>query len=122
MVKIRIYKIYSQCQMGFEGDIEYKKSINTATQYFNNLIRKTLKEVEVVDKDDFSDNIAEFRENIENWHKDREIICRKYPILIYKDKNKTIAVIDYWSKTSYEYNEYDIESEQIILEEINIVD
>lgn len=108
--------------MGFEGDIEYKKSINTATQYFNNLIRKTLKEVEVVDKDDFSDSIAEFRENIENWHTDCEIICRKYPILIYKDKNETIAVIDYWSKTSYEYNEYDIESEQIILEEINIVD
>ena len=79
---MKIYKIYTQYKMGFEEDIEYKKSINKATQYFNNLIRKTLKEVEVVDKDDFSDNIAEFRENIENWHKDCEIICRKYPILI----------------------------------------
>ena len=119
---MKIYKIYTECQMGFEGDIEYKKSINKATQYFNNLIRKTLKEVEVVNKDDFSNNVAEFRDNIENWHKDCKIICRKYPILIYKKKNKTIAVVDHWEKVSYEYNEYDIESEQIILEEIEILE
>ncbi|NME65670.1 hypothetical protein HF846_13805 [Clostridium cadaveris] len=120
MVKIRIYKIYSQCQMGFEGDIDYKKSINKAIQCFNDLIRKTLKEVNAVDKDVFSDNITEFREDIEYLHENREIICRKYPLLIYKEKNKTIAIVNYWTKVSYEYNEYDIE--QIILEEIDIVD
>lgn len=108
--------------MGFEGDIEYKKSINKATQYFNNLIRKTLKEVEVVDKDDFSNNIAEFRDNIENRDQNCEIICRKYPLLIYKQGNKIIALIDYWARTSYEYQEYDIEHEKVILEEIEIVD
>lgn len=119
---MKIYKIYSECMMGFEGDIEYKKSINKATQYFNDLIRKTLKEVDVVDEDDFSDSIANFKGNIENWHEDCEVICRKYPLLIYKQGNKKIAVIDYWARASYEYQEYDIESEQIILEEIEILD
>lgn len=119
---MKIYRIYSQCMMGFEGDVEYKKNINNAIQYFNNLIRRTIKEVDIVDKDYFSNGVAEFRENIENWHKDCEIICRKYPLLIYKKKNKTIAVIDHWEKASYEYNEYDIETEKIILEEIKIID
>ena len=119
---MKIYRVYSQCMMGFEGDIEYKKSINKATQYFNDLIRKTIKEVDVVDKDYFIDDLVNFRENIENWHKDCEIICRKYPVLIYKHGNKTVAVIDYWEKVSYEYNEYDIKSEQIILEEIEILE
>ena len=32
---MKIYKVYSQCMMGFESDIEYKKSIDKATQYFN---------------------------------------------------------------------------------------
>ena len=119
---MKIYKVYSECMMGFQGNIGYKKSINKATQYFNDLIRKTIKEVEIVDKYDFSEGIANFKENIENWHKDCEIICRKYPLLIYKQGNKTIAVIDYWARTSYEYQEYDIESEQVILEEIEILD
>lgn len=119
---MKIYRVYSRCMMGFEGDIEYKKNINKATQYFNDLIRKTIKEVDVVDKDYFIDGLVNFRENIENWHKDCEIICRKYPVLIYKRGNKTVAVIDYWEKVSYEYNEYDIGSEQIILEEIEILE
>lgn len=119
---MRIYKIYANCPMGFESDVEYKKNYNKAIQSFNNLIRKTLKEVEVVDRDDFGDRIADFRENIENWHKDCEIICRKYPLLVYKKGNKTIASIDYWSRTSYEYQEYDIESEEVVLEEIEILE
>ena len=112
---MKIYKVYSQCMMGFESDIEYKKSIDKATQYFNDLIRKTLKEVEIVDKDDFSDSI-------EKWHEDCEVICRKYPLLIYKQGSKKIVVIDYWARTSYEYPEYDIESEQIVLEEIELLE
>ena len=119
---MKIYKVYSQCMMGFESDTGYKKSIDKATQYFNDLIRKTLKEVDIVDKDDFSDSIANFKDNIENWHKDCEVICRKYPLLIYKQDNKKIAVIDYWARTSYEYQEYDIESEHVILEEIEILE
>lgn len=119
---MKIYKVYSQCRMGFESDIEYKKSIDKATQYFNDLIRKTLKEVEIVDKDDFSDSIAHFKENIEKWHEDCEVICRKYPLLIYKQGSKKIVVIDYWARTSYEYPEYDIESEQIVLEEIELLE
>lgn len=119
---MKIYRIYTQCMMGFDGDVEYKKDINNATQYFNNLIRKTLKEVTIIDKDDFSSSVEEFKKDIENWHKDYEIICRKYPLLIYKKKNKTIAIINHWTKASYEYNEYDIETEKILLEEIEIID
>lgn len=119
---MKIYKVYSQCMMGFEGDTEYKKSIDKATQYFNDLIRKTLKEVNIIDKDDFSDSIANFKDNIENCYKDCEVICRKYPLLIYKQCNKKIAVIDYWTRTSYEYQEYNIESEQIVLEEIELLE
>ena len=115
---MKVYKIYSECMMGFEGDIEYKKSINKATKYFNDLIRKNLKEVEIVDKDDFGDAVSVFRE----WHEDCEIICRKYPLLIYKQNNKKIAVISYWARVSYEYQEYDIENVKIVLEEIEILD
>lgn len=119
---MKIYKVYSQCMMGFEGDTEYKKSIDKATQYFNDLIRKTLREVDIIDKDDFSDSIANFKDNIENCYKDCEVICRKYPLLIYQQGNKKIAVIDYWRRTSYEYQEYGIESEQIVLEEIELLE
>ena len=119
---MKIYKVYSQCMMGFESDTEYKKSIDKATQYFNDLIRKTIKEVNIVDKDDFSDSIANFKDNIENYYKDCEVIWRKYSLLIYKKKKKKIAVIDYWTRASYEYHEYDIESEQIVLEEIELLE
>ena len=40
----------------------------------------------------------------------------------HKQGNKKIAVIDYWARTSYEYHEYDIESEQIVLEEIELLE
>lgn len=119
---MKIYRIYSQCMMGFDEDVKYKKNINSAIKYFNDLIRKTIKEVDIIDRDDFSNSVAELRENIENWNKDCKIICRKYPILIYKKENKTIATIDYWRKVSYEYNEYDIETEAIVLEEIELID
>ena len=119
---MKIYRIYSECRMGFDSNVKYKKDINSATQCFNDLIRKFLKEVDVVDKDDFSENITEFRDHIKNWNEDYEIICRKYPLLIYKSKNKTIAVIDYFIKTFCEYEEYDITSENIVLEEIEILD
>ena len=108
--------------MGFEGDILYKKSFNKAVQSFNDLIRKTLREVDVVDRDYFSDGVASFRESIENFHEDCEIICRKYPVLIYRKDNKMIGIVDHWMKASYEYNEYDIETERIVLEEIEVVD
>lgn len=119
---MKIYKVYSQCMMGFEGDTEYKKSIDKATQYFNDLIRKTLREVDIIDKDDFSDSIANFKDNIENCYKDCKVICRKYPLLIYQQGNKKIAVIDYLRRTSYEYQEYGIESELIVLEEIELLE
>lgn len=110
------YKIYIESEYGFEEDVTYSINYDKAIQKFNNYIRKVMSETDLISKEDFSEQIAYFKDN-EN---DYEIICRSYPIFIYKRNNKMIATLMYWTRTSYEYQEYDIVGENIILEEINI--
>lgn len=113
---MKAYKIYTESEYGFEEDVSYSNNYNKAIQKFNNLVRQTISEVTLIDKEDFSDEIQYFKEYESNC----EIICRSYPVLIYKRNDKIIAVIMYWNLTNYEYQEHDICSHNVILEEINI--
>ena len=128
------YKIYEELRWGGESS-ETKHSVNysKAIQIFNDLIKKAIKEnkEDLVDKEDFGQEILDLRENqkfdkklYKDGSRDFEIICRKYPLIIYKynKTNKMVANIHFWERTSYEYQEYDIESQTFILEEIEIVE
>lgn len=117
---MKIYRIWSECMMGFENNVQYRKNIGTATQCFNDLVRKLIKETDFVDEEDFQEKIQYLRESIEEFHPEREIICRKYPVLMYKEGNKIVARIYFWQKTSYEYNEWDVERYEAVLQEIEI--
>ncbi len=121
---MKAYKIYVQDRMGYEDDIFYAKTYDKAVQLFNNEIRKELKNAgdDAVDKVDFGEEISSFHE----YNEDREIICRKCPILIHQKKDSKrlhrVANVPRWEKTSYEYNEYEIISDSVVLEEIEILE
>lgn len=110
-------KIYVNNEWGTEKEA-YKINPKKAIQAFNNLIREEMKQVyEPIEKEDFSDEVASFKE----WNKEDEIICRKCPLIIYKDKeNKLVARIYSWDEPSYEEREQDIVSKEVILEQIEI--
>lgn len=110
---MKIYRIWSECMMGFEDNVQYRKNIHTATQCFNDLVRKLIKETDFVDEEDFQEEIQYLRESIEEFHPEREIICRKYPVLMYKEGNKIVA-------RCYKYNEGDAERYEVVLQEIEI--
>lgn len=119
---MKAFKIYSEDRMGFENEIVYVCNYNKAIEIFNEKLREELKNIgdDVVNKQDFSEEVQEFRE----WNKDSELLCRKYPLLIHrpKDSNKIVGTIPYWTKTGYEYNEYEILGELITLEEIELIE
>ena len=87
---------------------------------FNSVVKKAVSDVagDIVDKSYFGDRIASFRERNE----DIEIISRKYPYLLYRKKDLLTALVFYWERTSYEYQEYDIFNSTIILEEIEVIE
>lgn len=117
---MKAYKIYEQDRMGYEGNILYAKDYNKAIELFNAAVKKAINDVkgDIVNKEEFGDEIASFRE----WNKDKKIISRRYPYLLYKLKNSLIAQVFYWERTSYEYREYDIVNSTVILEEIEIIE
>ncbi|AUN06631.1 hypothetical protein EXN00_16650 [Clostridium botulinum] len=117
---MKAYKVYQQDLMGYEGDIVYCKNYNKAIEVFNSVVKKAIADVagDIVDKADFGDEIASFRE----WNKDVEIISRKYPYLLYRKKGLLTAQVFYWERASYEYQEYDIVNSIAILEEIEIIE
>ncbi|QEZ68012.1 hypothetical protein D4A35_03320 [Paraclostridium bifermentans] len=128
------YKIYEELRWGGESS-ETKHSVNygKAIQIFNDFIKKATKEnkEDLVNEEDFREEIVDLREHqrfnkklYKDGSRDFEIICRKYPVLIYKynKTNKMVANVYFWERTSYEYQEYDIESQTFILEEIEIIE
>lgn len=117
---MKAYKIYQVDHCGFEGAVKYTLTYNKAIQIYNDKIRAEIKDVgeDIVDKYDFSGMVG----NIRGYSKDSEIICRKYPIIMYEEKNRTITDVCYWEKTSYESERYDIISNSIILEEIELME
>jgi hypothetical protein len=112
------YKVYNMCRMGFEGDISYFATKNKALQEFNNLLRKEVRENDVLTREDFSQEVKEMKEYNEDWN----LICRTYPVIMFENETKLRGHVPYWENTSYEYNEYEIEANSIILEEIELIE
>ena len=111
-----IYKVCRKFELDYETDIKFFKSAHTATQYFNNLIRRYIKELEVVNRDYFEEEIAELREDIEQFYLHRKIICRKYPVLMYEDVGILVCRIPYFYPTS------NLKYDHIAIEEIELLD
>lgn len=120
------YKIYRCDQMGFDYDEKYSINYSKAVQEFNDLLRKAMKDVYgTIEKSDFSDEVASFRE----WEMTRafggsdiEIICRKCPFILFRKGNKLIARVYSWKEPDHEYGDSDITSEDIILKEIELIE
>lgn len=106
--------------MGYEGNTKYCKNYNKAIEVFNSSVKNAVKYAgdDIVDKSDFSEQISSFKE----WNKNSEIISRKYPYLLYKERGLLTAQVFHWERTSYEYQEYDIVDLVIILEEIEVIE
>ena len=114
---MKAYRIYNQDIMGFESDIKYSLNYSKAIQIFNDKIREEYKENDVIDRFEFREVIQDFRKR-----DDIEILCRTYPVIIYKKGNDIFASIWFWEKVLCEYDEYDIMSNPIILEEIELIE
>lgn len=120
---MRIFKIYSAGEYGFEENVKYCSNYNKSIQLFNDLIRKELKSIgnSIIDKEYWGEEIQEFKDSIEGYDEDKEIICRSYPVIIYKTKSsKIVCNIPYSARTSYEYDEWDTYSMSIIIDEIEV--
>lgn len=123
------YKIYRNNMMGFDYDEKYAINYSKAIQEFNNLLRKSIKNVYCsIDKSEFSEEVTSFREykmnNVFNnkSNKKIELICRKCPFILYKEDGKLIAKVLSWEEPDYEYGDADIISEDIVLEEIELIE
>lgn len=114
------FKIYKLDKMGYDYEISYALDYDKAIQIFNDYIRKEHKAASkfIVDKTDFAEEISMFRE----YNKNAELICRTYPLIMYKSDIRITALIPQWEKTSYEYDEYDICGDLIVLETIELLD
>lgn len=125
---MKAYKLYNRDSWGSEYDEIYSINYSKITQLFNDRIREAIKEIgsDIASIDDFREEILSIKENNKYReackHAPVEILCRKYPILITKDCNMIIANIYYWERTSHEYSEYDVESNTIIIEEIDVIE
>lgn len=122
------YKIYEQLKLGEESKLtKYSANYNKAVQEFNDFLRKAIDDnlFEIVSKNDFGREVLSFRKSLKLYNKDNiEIICRKCPFIIYryKDTNKLIANLYYWKMIGNKYEDYDIDAQSVVLEEINILE
>lgn len=111
-------KIYVNEMWGLEKET-YKINPKKAIQAFNNSIREEMKQVyDTIEKEDFSDQVGIFKK----WENEYELVFRKCPLIVYKKDNKLIARIYSWGEPCYEYGEADIESKEVILEQIEVTE
>lgn len=117
---MKAYRIYLQDKW-IEYGIEYALCYDTALIIFNNKLRDLMKDTkdDWCEKVDFGEEVLSFRDQLK-WHEDIEIVFRKNPIIMYKDKEGLKADVYHWGEPDYEYGECDIKNQTIVLEEINI--
>lgn len=121
---MKAYKIFNRNMFGSDTEEEYACNINKAYQIFNNKVRNTIDALagNIIDKDDFSEQVSGFKDSFYLKQGNIEIISRKYPYILYKNKDKEIYVSNIygWYGTSYEYEEYDIETLSVVMKEIDV--
>lgn len=121
------YRVFVQGKYGFEtSEIIYTTNYNIAIHKFNDFLRRVIKENDVVEKDDFGEKVQDFKtynplDLLNKEDEESEIICRKCPFIIVKKGNRLTAIVYFWEKCSYEYDEWDIDAEEVRLEEIEIL-
>ena len=118
------YKIYNQCEMGFEENIKYTVNYDKAVQMFNNSVRSELRNIKryIITKEEWGEHVQYFKESIEKYHEDKVILSRTYPFIMFttKDRTKVTACIPYVYRSSYEYEEYDITESKTVLEVVEL--
>lgn len=123
--KMRGYSIYRRDSSGFEDKRQYSINYSAAVQIFNNLLRKSVSEVyETIEREHFSQIIIDFKRDYLDPRLENkiEMICRKNHFIIYREKGYLIAIIYYWSEPLDSEDYQEITTEQIILEEIELIE
>lgn len=123
------YKISIVGEYGFERGMQITINYDKAVQLWNDTVRRAISERDCLTSEDFSEEIQQWREDKEKpfleEDKDRyEFLYGVAPIIVYKDKknNSQIANVYYGYKSSYEYDEWDVNADSVILEEIEIIE
>ena len=121
---MKSYRIYESCEYGIDdSNAEYALKYDRAIRLLNDRVRKAVKEVkgDLVEQEEFSEQVHYLRTDYPGEN-EVEIISRKMPYILYKKDNKLFATVPFWSKTSYEYDEWDVKDLTMVLEEITILD
>lgn len=123
---MKIYKVYMVSYEDYE--LENPKAVYTtnydkAVQIFNDLVKKECKESSCcrLKEEEFREAIKRFRK----WGIKRvgEFICRKYPFIMYKDiYGSLIVTIPYKEQKTCGCEGYNIKSNSLILEEIDVIE
>lgn len=121
---MKAFKIFNRNMFGSDTEEEYACNLNRAYKIFNNKVRNTIDELagNIIDKNDFSEQVSTLKDSFLFKQGNFEIISRKYPYILYKNKDKDIYIADIygWYKTNHEYDEYDIETLSVVMKEIDI--
>lgn len=122
---MKIYKVYMVSYGDYE--LEYPKAVYTtnydkAIRIFNDLVRDEYKNSCCrLKEEEFREAIKRFRK----WGNKRvgEFICRKYPFIMYKDiYGRLIVTIPYKEQKTCGCEGYNIKSNSLILEEIDVIE
>lgn len=125
------YKIAVYGCWGDVCDMQIAINQKKATQIWNDKVRERIRANDCLTSDDFGEDIQSWKEDklggfiIDEEDRDRyEFLYAVAPIIVYKDKkkNRQIANVYYSYKSSYEYDEWDVGTEEVVLEEIEIVE
>lgn len=121
------YRIYEEGQWGENPNkVTYTTNYDKAVQLFNDLVRRTFTESKdvLVDREDFSEEVANLKEEIKLFNSNVEVVSRSYPYILTRDltDNTLCARLYVWEQVSYEYTEYDIQTIALVLKEINFIE
>lgn len=122
---MRGYSIYRRDNSGFEDKRQYSINYSAAVQIFNNLLRKSVSEVnDTIEREHFSQIIIDFKRDYLDPRLENkiEMICRKNHFIIYRENGYLIAIIYYLGEQLYLEDYQEITTEQIILEEIELIE
>lgn len=122
------YKVSVIQDFGIETTEQIFINYDKAVKFWNDTVRKTIKEKDCI--------IEEFGEEIQSWKenklksffpedKDRyEFLYAVAPIIVYRDNkhNAQIAEVFYSYRCSYEYDEWDVGTAEVVLKEIELIE
>jgi len=121
---VELYKVFTQGPFWNEDRVELFLDIKCAISYWKHLIKNIVNESELPDRDD--DIYYAYKNEKSTYYPTRIHGDQLHKGVIYKDKRNLEgnivkkAIIPSWERTSYEYQEYDIKCESVVIEKVRV--